>query len=121
MMLNVARRIIMKSIELFAGAGCLALGLEKAGFEHEMLLEYDKSACLTLRTNFDAEKVIEADITQVDPQKIEGEYNIDLISGGATCQSFSYAGLRKGIEDARGTLFYDYARFIKYYNPKIFL
>ena len=111
----------MKSIELFAGAGGLALGLEKAGFEHEMLLEYDKSACLTLRTNFDAEKVIEADITQVDPQEIEGEYNIDLISGGAPCQSFSYAGLRKGIEDARGTLFYDYARFIKYYNPKIFL
>ena len=111
----------MKSIELFAGAGGMALGLEKAGFDHEFLLELDKTACLTLRENFDDTKVIEADIIEVNPEDIEIDNDIDLISGGAPCQSFSYAGLRKGIEDARGTLFYDYARFIKYYKPKVFL
>lgn len=111
----------MNSIELFAGAGGLALGLEKAGFKHEALIEIDKYATKTLRENFDKEKVIEADITKLNPEELLISNNIDLISGGAPCQSFSYAGLRKGIEDARGTLFYDYAKFIKYYKPKMFV
>ncbi|MGG6819838.1 UNVERIFIED_CONTAM: DNA cytosine methyltransferase [Staphylococcus pseudoxylosus] len=111
----------MNSIELFAGAGGLALGLEKAGFKHEALIEIDKYATQTLRENFDASKVWEADITKLKPEELSITNSIDLISGGAPCQSFSYAGLRKGIEDARGTLFYDYAKFIKYYNPKMFV
>lgn len=111
----------MKSIELFAGAGGLALGLEKAGFEHQLFVEIDKYAAETLRENFESNKVCEADITQLELRNLHIDNDIDLISGGAPCQSFSYAGLRKGIEDARGTLFYDYAKFVKYYRPKIFV
>lgn len=111
----------MNSIELFAGAGGLAMGLQKSGFEHKGLLEIDKYACMTLRENFDESKVIEGDITKINPKDLDIKGDIDLISGGSPCQSFSYAGLRKGIEDARGTLFYDYARFIKYYQPKMFV
>lgn len=111
----------MKSIELFAGAGGLAYGLENAGFEHKLLLEIDKYASETLRMNFDSNIVYEEDITKVKTENLNISEEIDLISGGAPCQSFSYAGLRRGIEDARGTLFYEYARFVKYYRPKLFL
>ncbi|MBA8762913.1 DNA cytosine methyltransferase [Staphylococcus coagulans] len=111
----------MNSIELFAGAGGLALGLEKAGFEHKALIEIDKYASATLRKNFKSDLVWESDITKLNPQDLNITEKIDLISGGAPCQSFSYAGLRKGIEDARGTLFYDYARFIEYFCPKMFV
>ncbi|MCP1286272.1 DNA cytosine methyltransferase [Mammaliicoccus sciuri] len=111
----------MNAIELFAGAGGLALGLEKAGFKHEALIEIDKYAAKTLRENFDENIVWENDITKLKPEELSINKNIDLISGGAPCQSFSYAGLRKGIEDARGTLFYDYAKFIKYFKPKMFV
>ncbi|MGK8527434.1 DNA cytosine methyltransferase [Staphylococcus epidermidis] len=111
----------MNSIELFAGAGGLALGIEKAGFEHKALVEIDKYASATLRENFNNKIVWEADITKLNPKDLNIKEEIDLISGGAPCQSFSYAGLRKGIEDARGTLFYDYARFIKFFQPKVFI
>ncbi|MCG1993965.1 DNA cytosine methyltransferase [Staphylococcus epidermidis] len=111
----------MNSIELFAGAGGLALGIEKAGFEHKALVEIDKYASATLRENFNNKIVWEADITKLNPKDLNIKEDIDLISGGAPCQSFSYAGLRKGIEDARGTLFYDYARFIKFFQPKVFI
>ena len=111
----------MNAIELFAGAGGLALGLEKAGFKHKALIEIDKYASATLRENFDPEIVWEADITKLNPETLNLDKEVDLISGGAPCQSFSYAGLRKGIEDARGTLFYDYAKFVKYFQPKVFI
>ncbi|WP_145437122.1 DNA cytosine methyltransferase [Staphylococcus haemolyticus] len=111
----------MNSIELFAGAGGLALGLEKAGFKHKALIEIDKYASATLRENFKSDSVWESDITKLNPEDLNITEEIDLISGGAPCQSFSYAGLRKGIEDSRGTLFYDYARFVKYFRPKIFV
>lgn len=111
----------IKSIELFAGAGGLALGMQNAGFKHKALIEIDKYATDTLRANFDSEIVWESDITKLNPKELQINSEIDVISGGAPCQSFSYAGLRKGIEDARGTLFYDYARFVKYFQPKIFV
>ncbi|MDU0443757.1 DNA cytosine methyltransferase [Staphylococcus haemolyticus] len=90
----------MNSIELFAGAGGLALGLEKAGFKHKALIEIDKYASATLRENFKSDSVWESDITKLNPEDLNITEEIDLISGGAPCQSFSYAGLRKGIEDA---------------------
>jgi len=111
----------MNSIELFAGAGGLALGLEKADFKHKALIEIDKYASATLRENFESDSVWESDITKLNPEDLNITEEIDLISGGAPCQSFSYAGLRKGIEDARGTLFYDYARFVKHFQPKVFV
>lgn len=114
------------SIELFAGAGGLALGLEMAGFEHIALIEIDKSASQTLRKNRPHWNVLCEDIEQVANRDLEKEFNIkkyelDLLSGGAPCQSFSYAGKRLGLEDVRGTMFYHYASFLKKLQPKMFL
>jgi DNA (cytosine-5)-methyltransferase 1 len=108
-----------KSIELFAGAGGLALGLEKAGFEAQLLNEIDKYACETLKKNRPHWNVVQGDIKNIDftPYK----HNIDFLSGGFPCQAFSYAGQKLGFEDARGTLFYEFARAVKESQPKVFL
>lgn len=108
-----------RSIELFAGAGGLALGLQKAGFNAVLLNEVDKSACATLRHNRPKWNVIEGGIEQVDFTPYNK--NIDFISGGFPCQAFSYAGYKRGFDDVRGTLFFEFARAIKEVQPKVFL
>ena len=115
-----------KSIELFAGAGGLALGLEQAGFTHIGAVEYDKTAAKTLKINRPFWNIICEDIEQVAKRDLEKEFKIkrgelDLLSGGAPCQSFSYAGKRLGLEDIRGTMFYHYATFLRKLQPKLFL
>ena len=114
------------TIELFAGAGGLALGIEKAGFQTIGLIEIDKDAADTLRKNRPNWNVINEDIEKISEQDLEEFFGIkrgelDLLSGGAPCQSFSYAGKRLGLEDARGTLFYHYAKFLRQLQPKMFL
>lgn len=115
-----------KVIELFAGAGGLALGLEKAGFSCLGLVELDKDASNTLKVNRPNWNVINDDIANISKLDLENLFNIkkgelDLLSGGSPCQSFSYAGKRLGLEDARGTLFYHYAVFLDKLQPKMFL
>lgn len=107
------------SIELFAGAGGLALGFEKAGFHHVMLNELNREACETLRSNRPNWNVLEADIHNVDFSKWHNQ--IDLLTGGFPCQAFSYAGNKGGFEDTRGTLFFEVARSVKEINPKVFV
>ena len=114
------------SIELFAGAGGLALGVEKAGFDTIGLIEFDKSAADTLKKNRPNWNVINDDIANISGLDLEEYFSIkkgelDLLSGGAPCQAFSYAGKRLGLEDARGTLFYHYALFLEKLQPKMFL
>ena len=116
----------LKCIELFAGAGGLALGIEQAGFDTIGLIEIDRDASETLRYNRPEWRVINDDIANISCLDLEQYFNIekgelDLISGGAPCQSFSYAGKRLGLEDARGTLFYHYAKFLEKLQPKMFL
>ena len=115
-----------KSIELFAGAGGLALGLENAGFKHIGLVEIDKNASNTLKFNRPKWNVLCEDVEVIAKRDLEKEFNIkkrelDLLSGGAPCQSFSYAGKRLGLEDVRGTMFYHYAVFLDKLQPKMFL
>jgi DNA (cytosine-5)-methyltransferase 1 len=111
-------------VELFAGAGGLALGLEQAGFETKALLEIDKWACETLKKNRPNWNVIQGDITKISQTGIKkylkDDKEIDLLSGGYPCQSFSYAGNRLGIDDTRGTLFHDYALILDELKPKMF-
>ena len=114
------------SIELFAGAGGLALGIEKAGFNTLGLIEFDKDAADTLKKNRPNWNVINDDIANISCLDLEKYFSIkkgelDLLSGGAPCQAFSYAGKRLGLEDARGTLFYHYALFLEKLQPKMFL
>ena len=113
-------------LDLFAGAGGLALGIEKAGFEPLGLIEFDKDAAESLKTNRPNWRVIHDDIANISCLDLEDYFGIkkgelDLLSGGAPCQAFSYAGKRLGLEDARGTLFYHYATFLQKLQPKMFL
>lgn len=107
-----------RSIELFAGGGGLALGLERAGFDHVLLNEFMPEACDTLRRNRPRWNVVEGDISKID---FSGQKDIDLVSGGFPCQAFSYAGQRAGFNDARGTLFFEWARVIKETRPRMIL
>ena len=114
------------NVELFAGAGGLALGLEEAGFENILSNDFDKDSCDTLKLNRpnwnvvcdSVENLAEKDLLKMLNLK-EGE--LDLLSGGYPCQSFSYAGKRLGLNDVRGTMFYYYAKILKQLKPKIFL
>lgn len=107
----------LSSIELFAGAGGLALGLEQAGFDNILLNEKDKWACQTLRNNRPDWRVLEAPIENVDFNVYRDK--IDLVTGGFPCQAFSYAGSKGGFEDTRGTLFFEFARAVQEIRPKI--
>lgn len=107
------------SVELFAGGGGLALGMEKAGFNHILLNEFEKSACDTLRTNRPQWNIIEGDIRHIDFTPLKDK--VDFLSGGFPCQAFSYAGKQGGFEDTRGTLFFELARAVKEIQPKVFM
>lgn len=107
------------SVELFAGAGGLALGLEKAGFHHLLLNEVDHCACETLKQNRPEWNVREGDIKEIDFSEYRGK--VDFLSGGFPCQAFSYAGKQGGFNDTRGTLFFELARAVKEIQPKMFM
>jgi DNA (cytosine-5)-methyltransferase 1 len=104
-------------LELFAGAGGLAVGLEKAGLKCQALNEIDKWACQTLRNNRPHWNVLEGDIKDFDFKELENQ--IDVVTGGFPCQAFSYAGKKLGLKDARGTLFYEFARVVTEVKPAI--
>ena len=116
-----------KVLELFAGAGGLALGLEQAGFMSVGNIEVDKHACNTLRKNRPNWKIIEEDIEKVSEIGIENYIDgisvgeLDLLSGGYPCQAFSYAGKKGGLQDARGTLFFHFGKILDQLKPKMFL
>ncbi|BDR73131.1 cytosine-specific methyltransferase [Clostridium tetani] len=112
------------AVELFAGAGGLALGLEKAGFTSVGLVELDKYCCKTLKINRPKWNIINEDIVRVAEngiRKYVGDVEVDLLSGGYPCQAFSYAGKKLGLNDVRGTLFYYYAEILSQLKPKVFL
>jgi len=107
------------SVELFAGAGGLALGMEKAGFKHVLLNELEPEACNTLLINRPNWTVVEGDVKNIDFTPLKGK--VDFVSGGFPCQAFSYAGKGGGFSDTRGTLFFELARAVKEIQPKVFM
>lgn len=107
------------SVELFAGAGGLALGMSLAGFHHVLLNEFDTSACNTLKTNKPDWNVVEGDVRHIDFTPLRGK--VDFLSGGFPCQAFSYAGKGAGFNDTRGTLFFELARAVKEIQPMVFM
>lgn len=104
-------------LELFAGAGGLAVGMEMAGLKCVALNEIDKWACKTLRNNRPNWNVLEGDIKNFNFSEFKN--SVDVVTGGFPCQAFSYAGKKLGLNDARGTLFYEFARVVKEVNPPI--
>ena len=115
--------ITMKLISLFSGCGGLDLGFEKAGFEIPVANEFDKTIWKTFKVNHPDSHLIEGDVRQITKEDMEKylDGDVDGIIGGPPCQSWSEAGALKGIDDARGKLFFDYIRILKEFKPKFFL
>lgn len=106
-------------LELFAGAGGAALGIEAAGFEHAALVERDPDACATMRRIWH-DAVIEADVRELAriDQAVEGE--IDLLWSSWPCQPFSNAGARRGADDERNGWPWTVAA-IDHFRPLVFI
>lgn len=117
--LPMTKKNDITAIELFAGAGGLALGLEKAGIKTVEYVEFDKACCETLRVNRPNWNVVCEDIHRVDFTLFKNK--IDIVTGGFPCQAFSFAGKKLGFDDTRGTLFHEFARCVKEVNPKMFM
>ena len=105
---------ILQSIEVCAGAGGQALGLEQAGFEHVALVEIDPHCCNTLRKNRPRWNVLEEDLTKFDGRPYWG---IDLLAGGIPCPPFSVAGKQLGKADERN-LFPEILRLTSEMQPR---
>src|SRR5215813_11586818 len=104
----------LASLEICAGAGGQALGLEQAGFAHEAVVELDADACETLRRNRGADwKIIEGDVSALDGRQFR---EVDLFSGGVPCPPFSIAGKQLGHDDDRD-LFPEALRLIAEAKP----
>ena len=108
---------MLTSIELCAGAGGQALGLEQAGFDHVALVEMDPDCCRTLRTNRPKWNVIETDLNTFDGRPYAG---VDLLAGGLPCPPFSKAGKQLGSADERN-LFPAALRLISEIKPRAVL
>lgn len=111
----------MKSVELFAGGGGLAIGLDQAGFDAQAIIEYNKDACDTIRQNYlnNGQRLIyEGDVKQFDYGQLEDR--IQLVSGGPPCQPFSIGGKHKAYNDDRD-LFPEAVRAIRELQPKAFI
>ncbi|MFE9772955.1 DNA cytosine methyltransferase [Streptomyces sp. NPDC005931] len=117
-------RLKYTSVEICAGAGGQAVGLHNAGFKHAALIEIDRDACQTLRTNiarhseWDGCRVIEADLKNFDSEELGLESGtLDLLAGGVPCPPFSAAGKQLGADDERD-LFPTMLRLVDELEPK---
>lgn len=106
---------MLKSIEICAGAGGQALGLEMAGFKHIALVEYEKKYCETLKKNRPEWNIICEDVKNFSGKPYRNK--IDLLAGGVPCPPFSVAGKQLGSDDERD-LFPEALRLIEEINPK---
>lgn len=127
----------LKLISLFSGGGGLDLGLEAAGFETVFASDIDYHSCITLQNGKESAKsrklpflqsatICQADVKQlssIEVMKLAGvkKGEVDLLAGGPPCQAFSVFGKRKGVEDPRGLLAYEYLRLLSEIKPKAFL
>lgn len=105
---------MLSSVEMCAGAGGQALGLEMAGYDHQALVEIEHDYCKTLRFNRPEWNVVERSLTEFDGRPYKG---VDLLAGGLPCPPFSVAGKQLGKDDERN-LFPDALRLVDECRPK---
>jgi DNA (cytosine-5)-methyltransferase 1 len=101
-------------IDLFAGIGGIRLGFEKTGANCVFSSEWNKFSQMTYEENY--KETPKGDITQINEKSIP---RFDILLAGFPCQPFSNAGLKKGFEDSRGTLFFDIVRIINHHKPRV--
>ncbi len=101
---------------LFAGMGGIDIAFEKAGAKVIWANEIDKYACVTYRLNFPKCRLIEGDVQTINPTELD---DVDIITAGFPCQSFSSVGLGAGFDDPRGNLFFEIARIVKEKKPRV--
>jgi DNA (cytosine-5)-methyltransferase 1 len=106
---------MFQSLEICAGGGGQALGLEMAGFEHVCLVEIDEHACKTLKKNRPQWNVVQGDLRRFSGKRYNG---VDLLAGGVPCPPFSVAGQQNGENDERD-LFPEALRIVEETNPKV--
>lgn len=106
-------------IEVCAGAGGLSTGLMKSGFTPVLLNDNNRDCCETLKQNHPNTHIKCCSMDKIDYSPYIG--NIDLLTGGVPCQSFSQAGLRKGLEDPRGNLMLKFIEILNLIKPKLFM
>jgi DNA (cytosine-5)-methyltransferase 1 len=111
----------LEAVELFAGAGGLALGLKRAGFRPKLLVDFDERSCATLRAN-QARLAPDAEIRSADVRELDYAqyYGVDLFSAGAPCQPFSQGGRLRGEDDDRN-MFPEAIRAIRETHPRAFI
>ena len=126
------------AISLFSGAGGFDLGMEAAGFTTRLCTDIDSYSCQTLQLNRDSlnsngkrgflseTKIVQKNIKEYSTEQILADArlnkdDVSLVYGGAPCQSFSVFGQRKGMDDPRGTLLWDYLRVIREIQPATFI
>lgn len=110
---NIIRPVALSVLEICAGGGGQAIGLEQAGFACEAAIELEQAACRTLRLNRPGWQVIESDVREIDGANFKG---IDLFAGGVPCPPFSIAGKQLGTGDERD-LFPEALRLIDEIQP----
>jgi len=110
---------IYSFIEVCAGAGGLSTGLIEAGFTPILLNDNNSDCCKTLKYNHPDANIICKSMDKIDYSEYVNK--IDLLTGGIPCQSFSQAGLRKGLDDSRGDLMIKFIEIlnIKNYNKPL--
>lgn len=116
----------LKIISLFSGAGGLDIGFNRAGFKTAVAIDIDPSCCDTLRANMPNVPIINKSLTEITSAEILQIAGLEvgeaaLVIGGPPCQSFSLAGMRKGLNDDRGKLLFEYIRIVKETLPKGFV
>jgi DNA (cytosine-5)-methyltransferase 1 len=119
-------RTSMKSVELFAGAGGLGMGISNAGFEPVAVVEWDRWCCDTLRQNRAGKNSAlskwpvptEGDVRSVDFRKFESK--VDLVSGGPPCQPFSLGG-KHGAHEDRRDMWSEAVRAVREIKPSAFI
>lgn len=121
----MSNTIVLKSVELFTGAGGLAMGTAQAGFHHQALVEYDKYSCNTIRLNQQRGIALISDWCVYQMNVADFDFSvisekIDLLAGGPPCQPFSIGGKHSAYLDKRD-MFPEFFRALRYLRPKAFV
>jgi DNA-cytosine methyltransferase len=120
LIMNESKTKTFKVVDLFSGAGGLTVGFHRDEFSILFGVEHDKHAAQTYSANF-KHPMLNTDITTLNADELVKQYGVaDIVIGGPPCQGFSMAGKRDN-KDPRNSLFMDYLRFVKAFQPKYFV